>query len=273
MARQIVAAAELSPDDDVLEVGPGHGAITDDLLAASAHVTAVELDEVLAAALRTRHSGDDRLTVIADSILAFPPDVFLAEGGRTPPYTVVANLPYYITAPVMRHLLEAGPRPRRMILMVQREVAESIAGKGSGLSLLGVSVQVFASVELLFKVAPAAFNPPPKVDSAVIRLQTYDRPLVPEERLEGFFRVVRAGFRNPRKQLHNALGAGLWLPPGESPRLLEAANIDPMRRAATLSIAEWTALQDIYEAARPSFASDASDERFRPDDDRADGSG
>ncbi len=255
VARRIVEAAELTADEDVLEIGPGRGAITDDLLTASAHVTAVELDETLAESLRSGHPGDDRLTVIADSILAFAPDIFLAEGGRKPPYVVVANLPYYITAPVMRHLLEAGPRPQRIIVMVQREVAESIAGKGSGLSLLGVSIQVFAAVDLLFRVPPAAFDPPPKVDSAVVRLCVYDRPLVPEERLEGFFRVVRAGFRNPRKQLHNALASGLWLPPGESPRLLEAAGIDRMRRAATLSIAEWVGLQDVYEAARPAFAS------------------
>lgn len=254
IAHDIVEAAELTPQDDVLEVGPGGGAITHLLLQRAAHVTAVELDEGLAQALRRRHAGEPRLTVIAQSVLATPADLLLAEGGRRPPYVVVANLPYYITAPVMRYFLEEGPRPRRLIVMVQREVAESIAGKGGGLSLLGVSVQVFAAVELLFRVPPRAFEPPPRVESAVVRLTLYDQPLVPESELKGFFNVVRAGFRNPRKQLHNALSGGLWLPAGEAPKLLDAAKIDPMRRAGTLSIADWRRLQQMYEAARPGFA-------------------
>jgi 16S rRNA (adenine1518-N6/adenine1519-N6)-dimethyltransferase len=250
IASDIVAAAQLGPNDDVLEIGPGRGALTGELLNAAAHVTAVELDEGLAAALRQRFAGNPRLTVIADSILAHAPDVLLAEGGRRPPYAVVANLPYYITAPVMRHLLERGPRPSRIVVMIQREVAESITGKGAGLSLLGVSVQVFAAAELLFRVPSTAFDPPPKVESAVVRLAVYEQPLVPPDRLDGFFNVVRAGFRNPRKQLHNALASGLWMASGEAPASLEAAGVDPMRRAATLSIAEWSRLHDVYEAVR-----------------------
>ena len=253
IAHDIVDAAGLTLDDDVLEVGPGGGAITGLLLERAAHVTAVELDDNLAEALRRKYAGESRLTVIAASILAHPVGQLLAEGGRQPPYVVVANLPFYITAPVMRYFLEEGPRPRRFIVMVQREVAESIAGKRRGLSLLGVSVQVFASVEVLFRVPPPAFDPPPKVDSAVIRLDVYSEPLIPEQDLPAFFEVVRAGFRNPRKQMHNALSGGLWMPPGDAPGLLEAAEIDPMRRAGTLTIAEWRRLQLAYAAARAEF--------------------
>jgi 16S rRNA (adenine1518-N6/adenine1519-N6)-dimethyltransferase len=257
IATDIVAAADLTPVDDVLEIGPGRGALTAELLAAAAHVTAVELDEVLATELRRRFPSEPRLTVVCASVLSAPPDEFLAEGGRHPPYIVVANLPYYITAPVMRQLLEGGPRPSRLVLMVQREVAEAIAGR-HGLSLLGVSVQVFGAVRELFRVPPSAFRPPPRVDSAVVRIDVYDQPQVPEPELDGFFTVVRAGFRAPRKQLHNALGSGLWLPPGEAPRLLTAAGIEPARRAATLSIAEWLQLYRTYEQRRIGYASPAN---------------
>ena len=250
VAADIVDAAELMPDDTVLEVGPGHGAITGLLLERAAHVVAVELDELLAVETRRRFGGDGRLTVVNDSVLAHGADVLLAEAGRTPPYVVVANLPYYITAPTLRHFLERGPRPQRLVLMVQREVAETIVPEKPGLSLLGVSVAVFAEARLLFAVPPTAFRPPPKVWSAVVRLDVRSQPLVPEEELEQFFKVVSAGFRAPRKQLHNALpSGGIWLPPEEGAfPLLEAAGIDPMRRAGTLSVAEWLALHRAYVA-------------------------
>lgn len=254
IAHEIVDAAALTSADDVLEVGPGKGVLTDILLGRAAHVTAVELDERLAEALRITHPADPRLTVVAGSILDHPPDALLTAGQRHLPYIVVANLPYYITAPVMRHLLERGPRPTRLVLMVQREVAEAIAGKRGQLSLLGVSVQVFAAVTLLFRVPPESFRPPPRVDSAVVRLDCYREPLVPEAELDGFFRVVRAGFRSPRKQLRNALAGGLWLPPDAAPALLESAGIDPMRRPGTLSVADWLALTRAYERVRPAFA-------------------
>ena len=254
IAHDIIKAAELRAGDEVLEVGPGQGALTEGLLERAAHVTAVDLDEQLAERLRRRFAGNARLTVVQSSILDHSPAVFLAEGGRHPPYVVVANLPYYITAPVMRQFLERGPRPCRMVVMVQKEVAESLAGKGEGLSLLGVSVQVFGAVRELFRVPPRAFDPPPRVDSAVVRVDVYDEPLVPATEIEGFFEVVRAGFRSPRKQLHNSLASGLWLPAGEAPALLQQAEIDPMRRPATLSVAEWLALTRAYAVARPTFA-------------------
>ncbi len=252
IAHDIVAAAQLAADDTVLEIGPGGGALTEQLLECAGHVVAVELDERLAERLRQRHAGEQRLTVVGGSVLDHPADELLAAGGRTPPYVVVANLPYYITAPVMRHLLERGPRPARLVVMVQREVAEAICGR-NGLSLLGVSVQVFAAPRLLFRVPPEAFRPPPRVQSAVVRLDCYPEPLVPEHDLPGFFRVVQAGFRQPRKQLRNSLPGGIWLPPGAAPELLAAAGIDPARRPGTLSIAEWLALYRRYASMRPAF--------------------
>jgi len=252
IAHDIAAAADLSAEDTVLEIGPGGGALTEQLLEHAGHVVAVELDERLAEALRRRHAGETRLTVVGGSVLDHPADELLAAGGRTPPYVVVANLPYYITAPVLRHLLERGPRPRRLVLMVQREVAATICGR-HGLSLLGVSVQVFAAPRLLFGVPPEAFRPPPRVHSAVVRLDCFAAPVVPEAELAGFFRVVQAGFRQPRKQLRNSLPGGIWLPPGAAPELLQGAGIDPARRPGTLGIAEWLALYRCYAGMRPAF--------------------
>jgi len=270
IAHDIVAAAELATDEDVLEVGPGRGVLTDLLLERSAHVTAVELDDRLAEQLRGRHAGESRLTVLGGSVLDHGADELLSAGGRRPPYVVVANLPYYITAPVMRHFLERGPRPRRLVVMVQREVAETICGK-HGLSLLAVSVQVFAAPRLLFRVPPQAFRPPPRVDSAVVRLDCFAEPVVPEGELSGFFKVVHAGYRQPRKQLHNSLAGGLWLPAGAAPELLRAAGIDPARRPGTLSIAEWLALYRRYAAMQPAFATRAGQDAPVHADQSADG--
>jgi 16S rRNA (adenine1518-N6/adenine1519-N6)-dimethyltransferase len=253
VAHDIVDAAEIQPGDDILEVGPGKGVLTEILLQRAAHVTAVELDEGLAEALRRRFSGNEKLTVVGSSVLEHAPDVLLAAGDRRPPYKVVANLPYYITAPILRHFLERGPRPERMVLMVQREVGEVITGKQGSLSLLGVSVHVFSQPEFLFRVPPEAFRPPPRVDSAVIRLNSLAEPAVAEAEQEAFFQIVRAGFRSPRKQLRNALPSGIWLPPEQAPAILEEAGIDPMRRPGTLDVGEWLTLLRAYERARPSF--------------------
>lgn len=257
IAHDIVDAAGLSDRDTVLEIGPGGGALTEQLIERAGHVVAVELDERLAARLRERHAGDRRLTVVGGSVLDHPADELLAAADRQPPYVVVANLPYYITAPVLRHLLERGPRPQRLVLMVQREVAEAICGR-HGLSLLGVSVQVFAAPRLLFRVPPEAFRPPPRVQSAVVRLDSFAQPLVPAAELPGFFRVVQAGFRQPRKQLRNSLPGGIWLPPGAAPALLEAAGVDPSRRPGTLSIVEWLALYRRYAGMQPATERDRS---------------
>jgi 16S rRNA (adenine1518-N6/adenine1519-N6)-dimethyltransferase len=134
-----------------------------------------------------------------------------------------------------------------MVFMLQREVAESMAGRPPRMSLLATTVQYFAEVELLFRVPPQSFYPPPKVDSAVVRLISRARPAVDVESEQDFFNIVRAGFSSPRKQLHNSLARGTWLEAGAAPEILERAGIDPARRAQTLSLNDWAA---VYEAWR-----------------------
>jgi 16S rRNA (adenine1518-N6/adenine1519-N6)-dimethyltransferase len=244
--QRIAEAAEVRSGEAVLEVGSGTGELTAVLAAEGHQVVAVELDEALCRGLRFRFSGNERVHVVNANILDYSPRDLLVEAGAGPEYVVAANIPYYITAPILRHFLEASPAPRRLVLTVQREVAEALAAKPGALSLLAVSVQYYARVTLLFRLSPSAFRPPPKVESAVVSIDVEPVPRVQVREAALFFDVVRAGFRAPRKQLHNALGQGLWLPQGEAPRLLAAAGIDPMRRAQTLTLDEWAGLADAY---------------------------
>jgi 16S rRNA (adenine1518-N6/adenine1519-N6)-dimethyltransferase len=148
--------------------------------------------------------------------------------------------------------------------MVQKEVAESIVAPPGKMSLMGASVQFYGDPRLLFTVPPAAFHPPPKVASAVIQIDVRDRPSVNVPDVDAFFDVLRAGFANPRKQLHNALAGRLWLPPDSAPDLLRAAGIDPMRRAQTLSLEEWAAVDRAVRArrsaSRDSYTTNPSDD-------------
>ncbi|MGL4651079.1 MAG: ribosomal RNA small subunit methyltransferase A, partial [Caldilineaceae bacterium] len=180
-----------------------------------------------------------RLRVTQGDVLEHDPAALVAPAS---PYLVVANLPYYITSPVLRHLLEAAQPPALAVIMVQREVAERIVAPAGDLSLLAVSVQFYAEPELLFTVPADAFRPAPKVESAVLRLRVRPQPAVTDVAPRLYFRMVRAGFGQKRKQLANSLSAGLAMPKPQAVAMLEAAGIDPMRRAETLTLAEWGAL-------------------------------
>lgn len=238
---RVVAAAEVSPGDAVVEVGAGLGALTAELATAGARVAAVEIDEGLCAYLRRRFATAAVRIVQAD-VLSLPPEALLGEAGLAPPYLVVANLPYYIAAPVLRHFLESGAPPRRLVVTVQKEVAESIVAGPGEMTLLGVSVQLYGEARLLFTVPSSAFYPPPRVTSAVVRIDVADRPRAGVDDVARFFQAVRAGFSAPRKQLRNALALGLGLDVGAAAALLAIAGVDPRLRAQALSLEQWAAL-------------------------------
>lgn len=248
--KRIVDAAALAPGVTVLEIGAGTGQLTNELQAAGANVAAVEIDEELSAHLRQRFHGIERVRPICANVLDHTPADLLAEAGLAPPYVVVANIPYYITGPILRTFLEAATRPDRLILTVQREVAESIAARTGAMSLLSVSVQVYGKARVLFTIPATAFRPMPKVESAAIEIDVAPRPWLETIGPDTFFEVVRAGFRTPRKQLHNALSQGLWMPPGGALELLAAAGIEPARRAQTLSVDEWYTVATAYVGLR-----------------------
>lgn len=244
---RIVREGGVQAGEQVLEVGGGTGELTERLARVAGHLVTVELDETLCRHLRARMASYPNCAVLCANVLDHRPEDLLAEGSGRPPYALAGNIPYYITNPIFRRFLTAAARPVRMVLLVQREVAESIAAGPGKMSLLGVSVQLYGTVRVLFRVPPEAFTPPPKVESAVVRVDVHPRPVVDVDE-ERYFEVVRAGFRNPRKQLHNSLAQGLWLPPDTAPDILQHAGIDPMRRAQTLSLEEWAVLSRTYTA-------------------------
>jgi 16S rRNA (adenine1518-N6/adenine1519-N6)-dimethyltransferase len=237
-----VAAADVSPDETIVEVGAGLGVLTVELATRARVVAAVEVDEKLCLHLRQRLQPYRNVAVVCADILTLSPQQLLEEAGGSGPYAVVANLPYYVAAPVLRHFLEADQPPTRLVVMLQSEVAESIAAGPGRMSLLGVSVQFYGRPRLLFRVPPEAFYPPPKVRSAVLRIDVDDGPRVAVPSRDAFFEVVRAGFSAPRKQLRNSLAQGLGISPGEAAALLAAAAIDPRQRPQELSVEEWAAL-------------------------------
>lgn len=238
---RIAAAAALTADDVVLEIGPGLGSLTRHLAATARRVVAVELDQTLLPALDEVVGGAPNVQVVHGDILKLDPTAVMHDQAAQS-YKVVANIPYYITSAVIRHLLEATTRPAMIVLTIQREVAERICAKAGDLSLLAVSVQAYARAELVGRIAAGAFHPRPEVDSAIVRLTALDAPVFGDLDADHFFRVVKAGFSQKRKQLRNALSTGLSRPASAVDVWLTACEIDPKRRAETLTLAEWTSL-------------------------------
>lgn len=239
----IAAAAQIQPADTVLEIGPGLGSLTRYLAVSAREVIAVELDPDLIPPLEAVSQPYDNIRIVHGDILKLSPQELIREPG----YLVVANIPYYITSAIIRHLLENDPKPRRIVLTIQKEVADRICAQPGDMSLLALSVQVYGQPRLVQRIPAGAFFPAPKVDSAVLCVDIYVTPKIRPELLDTFFKLIKAGFSQKRKTLRNALSSGLHISPPEAEGLLKQANIDPMRRAETLSIEEWQSLCELYQ--------------------------
>jgi 16S rRNA (adenine1518-N6/adenine1519-N6)-dimethyltransferase len=234
--EQIVAAADLSAGDRVLEVGAGTGSLTRLLAERAGQVMAIEIDDRLVDILHEELANLANVEIIHGDVLQ------LARLIPLQAYKAVGNLPYYLTSAILRHFLEQAHRPRLMVVTVQREVAERIVAQPGDMSLLAVSVQFFGQPQIVARIKAGAFYPRPDVDSAVLRIDIGEQPaLTLQEGVEQafFFRVARAGFGQKRKMLRNSLSAGLGLAPASVETALEQAAVDPRRRAETLSLAEW----------------------------------
>jgi len=241
--QRVVEIAGIETSDAVLEIGPGLGNLTRLLAVQARQVMAVEVDPNLIPPLREVLTPFANVQVVQSDILALDPAQLMKEPG----YLVVANIPYNITSALIRHLLEARIKPARIIMTVQREVAERICASPGKLSLLALSVQVYGKPIMAARILAEAFYPVPKVDSAVVRIDLSPQPLIPNPLLPLFFRLAKAGFSQKRKTLRNSLAGGLRLTPAQAANMLLAAGIDPQRRAETLSLEEWSRLTEYYE--------------------------
>ena len=235
--QRIVAVSELEPQDTVVEVGPGRGALTRHLVREAGRVIAIEIDPKLAASLPDGLDNPTNLTVINADAREMDLEQLL-EGERT--YKLVANLPYYAANPILRRFMEPDrTRPKLAVVMVQREVARRMVAEDGRMSLLAVSIQLYGSPSIVCYVPARAFYPPPKVTSAVVRIDPYTRPAIQAESVGEFFGVVKAGFASPRKQLRNSLSLGLGVSTDQASVLLALAELDPRQRAENLSLEDW----------------------------------
>lgn len=243
---EIVAAANLQPTDTVLEIGPGLGFLTTKLAQKAQKVVAVELDDSLANYLKMAVDANNttNIEVVNEDILRFNPSAHQLENKK---YKIVANLPYNITSIFLRRFLSGESRPGSLILMLQKEVAERITAQPPEMSILAISVQYYATAEIIKIVKAGNFWPEPKVDSALIRLVAIDKKYTPVAD-KRFFRVVRIGFSSKRKMLKNNLAAGLKTETKTMENLLVSQGLNPQVRAEDLSLENW---QNLFAALTP----------------------
>ena len=252
--KKITAAADLTSSDIVIEVGPGPGVLTAELIKKAGYVIAVEVDATMVELLKETFSYADNLSLIAGDILqTVPADLINQEKTRFPEslknasqYKLVANLPYYITQPIIRHFCEAKVKPQSLVIMVQKEVAKNIVAQPGDLSILAISVQFYGKPHIVDYVPSSYFYPAPKVDSAILKIDLYDKPIVEVTSEKNFFRTVKAGFCAARKQVANAFSQGLDIPKTEVISLMQIAQVDPQKRAETLTLREWANLEKVF---------------------------
>ena len=248
IVSRIIAAAGLTADDMVVEIGPGRGVLTSKLVQLACRVVAVELDAQLCEDLPERLGLPSNLECVnADAReVNIPALASRPAPDASPTYKVIGNLPYYAANPIIRRVLESDQPPSIALFMVQKEVADSMTAQPGKMGLLSVAIQCYATARQVCAVPPNAFRPAPKVRSAVVRLDLLESPLVDAGSRNSFFEVVKAGFSSPRKQIHNSLSNGLSVESGECQSALEKAGIDGRRRPATLSMEEWVALSEAW---------------------------
>jgi len=243
--EQVVAAAEIEPADIILEVGAGLGTLTQRLARLAIRVVAVEYDRRLEPVLRETVGHEPRVEIIMADILRLDLGRILGRHA----FKVVANIPYQITSHLIRRLLESEPAPQRVVLTVQREVAERVVAQPGDMNLLALGVQAYGEPRLAARVPAAAFYPAPRVESAVLRIDVRVPPRMTPEQARAVFRLARAGFAQPRKKLRNSLAAGLQASPQEVERWLTEVGISPAARAEHLSLEDWERMATLWEAA------------------------
>ena len=237
--EHIADAADIGSKDTVVEIGPGLGALTEVLARRAGQVIALELDDELAAALKHVFADQPHVEIMHGDATKTDINELVSESKQ---YKLVANLPYYIATAIIRRFLEAPHKPRIMVVTVQKEVALSMAAPEGKTGLLGVVTQFYGKPKIMGTIRPGSFYPPPKVTSAVLRIDVHPSPPIQVSSEKGFFTLVRAGFSAPRKQLKGVLSQALGIPADDVKRVLASVGIDWKRRAETLTLDEWGAL-------------------------------
>lgn len=240
---KIIDAAAICLEDIVVEIGPGKGALTSELLKRAGRVITVEIDASLGRRLASKLGNPPNLDVIVGDARTLDLDDLL---GPYQKYKMVSNMPFYAANPIVRRFLEQRNKPDLMVVTVQKEVALAMAALPGKMNLLSVAIQVYGSPGIVCTVPPQAFKPSPKVDSAVVRIELFSSPAVKTEDMTGFFNLVRKGFASPRKQIRNSLAIGLAVRPDEVDDIFRGFDFDMKRRPSTLSLDEWEWLYDVY---------------------------
>ena len=251
VVKAIIESADLRSGDTVVEVGPGRGALTSDIVSQSGKVLLIEYDAEMAERLAFKYETNTTVNVINLDARHFGSDshTWLSDGN----YKVVGNLPYYAANPIVRNFLESTHKPTSMVIMVQREVARDMAAEPGHMSLLSLAVQIYASANKVIDVPPQCFDPPPKVHSSVLKLTPSSEPKLRFESPDDFFKLARGGFKSPRKQLHNSLADGLFIHLDDARSLVSETGLETTRRPATLSLEDWQVLYDVWvKSGRPS---------------------
>jgi 16S rRNA (adenine1518-N6/adenine1519-N6)-dimethyltransferase len=240
--QKIIDTAQIQSSEIVLEIGPGLGSLTRLLAASAEKVIAVELDKNLIPPLNEVLNNYNNVKIVQADIL----DLDISQHISTSDYVVVANIPYYITSALIRHLLESSSKPNRIILTVQMEVALRLCAAPPNMNLLALSVQVYGRPRITTRIPAGAFYPPPSVDSAVIRIDLFPESVIPGNYLDVFFKITKSSFNQRRKTLRNSLSNGLSLSKSEIEQILESVKIDPNRRPQTLVLEEWKTLSQKF---------------------------
>lgn len=241
VVEEIVAIAEIGPGDLVIEIGPGMGILSRQIISSGATLIGVELDRDLAELLRNDLNGFENFGLIEQDARYLDPAEI--TGGK--PYQVVANLPYSVATVILRNLMESSHPPTRMTVMVQREVAERMTAEPGAMSLLGLATDLYADANIAMIVPPEVFLPPPKVDSAVVRMDTRSALRGTAEMRARMFELATMAFQRKRKTLSNGLSMGLGKPKSELDQLLAGIDVDPMRRPQTLGVDEWLRIAEV----------------------------
>ena len=250
---KIVKTANLTPNDIIIEVGPGKGFLTSPLTKIANHVIAIEIDNDLSQSLPNILGYPDNLTILTqDARDTNFSD--LIENQRK--YKFMGNLPYYAASPIVRKVLTSKIKPSEIIIMLQLEVAQRMIAKPGNMSLLSVFTQIFGNPTIIAKVKPTSFFPRPKVFSAIVRIEVFQKPLISQKKQLSFFNFLKIGFNTPRKQLHNALSNGFNSPSNDIKSILNRCGIDYTERPASLNLENWYSLYKIFDSQIPDMGKD-----------------